>query len=389
MHPVIALALVMVAGVAAIRLPRFPSLPPVLALTGAAGTALLMLGVLFGPLSDVLDDATLTVLTPVLALAIGWVGARFGARFERRWLRRVPRDIWMLAGVQAVAAVVGVALVTAALVVVVPGLRARWPAPRAATILALAALAAVSAPDLVTLAARRADVGPRRARRFRAAAILDSAGGMLLFALVLGGRRFGLLGGLPIALGAGVVVGLLVSWLHRLLGRGDLTVTLLGACLLGAGAGVAAGVPAFFVCAVAAATAMWFSPLRRPMASRLAGWERALCAVLLFLTGALLRVPWLWVIPMGVALAAVRAAARWAAVRYGATPLRALQPLGREAGLASVAAGGIPLALAAGWHLARPGAASAAVLTVTAIAAACGQLAAPACMARAARPREL
>jgi hypothetical protein len=92
---------------------------------------------------------------------------------------------------------------------------------------------------------------------------------------------------------------------------------------------------------------------------------------------------------MGVALAAVRAAARWAAVRYGATPLRALQPLGREAGLAGVAAGGIPLALAAGWHLARPGAASAAVLTVTAIAAACGQLAAPACMARAARPREL
>lgn len=391
MHPVIALALVMVGGVVAIRLPRFPTLPPILTLSSNAGAALLLLGLLLGPWSGVLDDATLAELTPVLALAIGWVGARFGTRFERRWVRRLPRAVWLLAAAQALGAVALVGLVTTVLIVAIPGLRASWPTPRVTTVLALAALAAVSAPDLITLAGRQAGVGPRTLRRWRAAAVLDSAAGALLVTLALGARRFGLAGGVPIAVGSGVLVGLLVAWWQRL-DQDDQTVTLLGASLLGAGAAVAAGVPPFVVCAVAGATALRYSPRPRRLARRFAAWERPMLAVLLLLTGALLRVPFAWVIPAGVLFAGVRLAARWVAVRYGPVLWRGLGPIGQPAGmagLAGVAQGGITMALVAGWHLARPGAGSAALLTAAVIGAACAQLAAPPCMARTARSREL
>lgn len=53
--------------------------------------ALLLLGVLLGPATGVLNDATLRSLAPVLALCLGWTGAAFGSRFQWRFVRQIGR----------------------------------------------------------------------------------------------------------------------------------------------------------------------------------------------------------------------------------------------------------------------------------------------------------
>ena len=390
MHPVIALALVMVAGIAATRLPRFPSIPAPFDVLTLAGTHLLLLGLLLGPFGEVLDDATLQVLSPVTALGLGWVGARLGARFEWRWVRRLPPRVWALAGTQAVAAFVAVALVSALLIKAIPALRATWPSHRWTTVLALGAMAAASAPDLITLLARRLGAAPRLIRTLRAAGVLDAAFGVLAFSLVLGGRRYGIAGGLPVGLVAGGIVGALFFALARLvLAADDMTAPLMGAILLGAGAGYAAGVSSVLVCAVAVASAGPFLERRRQLARRLDSWERSVVAVLLLLTGALLRLPTMWVLALGVLVTAARIAARWAGVRFGQRVWRGLAPPAPDAGLGGVAQGGVVVALAVGWQLSRPGPATAAALAAVVLGVTLSQLAAGPCMARAVRPREL
>jgi hypothetical protein len=174
-----------------------------------------------------------------------------------------------------------------------------------------------------------------------------------------------------------------------LLDADDLTVTMLGACLLGAGAGIAAGVPPFLVCAVAAAGVTRLSPHRVALARRFVTWERPMLGVMLLLTGALLRLPFTWIIPIALAGGIVRGTARWAAVRYGGTLVRRFGAIDRDAGLAGIAQGSVPIALAVGWHTGRPGVASATVLAIVVLGTLAAQLAAPWCMARATRPREL
>jgi len=95
MNPVLALALLAIAGVLVTRLPRFPApRSRTLDLVRAGGAPLVLLGVVLGPGIAVLDRPTLAALAPVSALAVGWVGARLGARCEWRLLRRVRRE-WL------------------------------------------------------------------------------------------------------------------------------------------------------------------------------------------------------------------------------------------------------------------------------------------------------
>src|SRR5438093_158903 len=67
----------------------------------ATGLPLLLAGVLLGPGIGVLDRAVLRALAPITALAIGWLGAGFGARLEWRVVRRVPPTLWGLGIAQA------------------------------------------------------------------------------------------------------------------------------------------------------------------------------------------------------------------------------------------------------------------------------------------------
>src|SRR3989441_659232 len=151
-HPVLALALLAAAGLLATRLPRLALLPhPSLHLDVAivAGAPLVLVGLLLGPGIELVSRPLLHALAPVIALAIGWIGAVLGARCEWRVVRRIPHGAWALAAVSAGAVFLLVALGAWLLARWVPVLGAAW-APRLPTVLGLAAVAAVSAPGTVT-----------------------------------------------------------------------------------------------------------------------------------------------------------------------------------------------------------------------------------------------
>lgn len=308
MDPVLVLVLIIVAGLAATRLPR---VSPRLVNTGllrATGTPLVLLGLLLGPGSGVLNEAVLDALAPLIALAIGWTGAAFGSRIHWRVVRRIPRDLWMLAAVRAGASFLAVAVGVVALAWLIPPLRATWR-PVVVVALALASLAAV-------------------ARRTRGAhhvlATLETAYGAVALALVLAsdhprgpvGGAFGGAGWLILALGSGVLVGVLFLGLARLRDARDLPLGLLGTIAFGAGVGYAMGVSPFVVCAVAAGVIGHRSSEGRLVARRLEAWEGPLYAAFLILAGALFGVSTIWILPAAVLLAALRVGSRWAVGRY-------------------------------------------------------------------------
>jgi hypothetical protein len=284
----------------------------------------------------------------------------------------------------------------------VPALRAAWR-PAVPVVLALAAVAAVSGPGAVELAARTSGVRHAVARTLGTAATLDTALGALAFTLALalghphgagaagGAGRVGAAGWLLLALGSGTLVGMLYLGLARLRESQDQHVILLGTVLFGAGVGYAAGLSPFVVCAVAAALIGNLSPTRRAVVEQLEAWEPPVYAVFLVLAGALLGLPTLWIVPAAAVLAGLRIAARWAAGRYGRR-LTGDPGLPRDVGLAGIAQGGVALALGINFLLIFRGSgapAADAVLTTVVLGIVVAQLAAPVFMNRALRAPEL
>src|SRR5881398_1886937 len=136
-NPVLALGLLAVAGLLAARLPRPSSTrPPSLDLALTAGAPLVLLGLVLGPGIELLARPLWRALAPLTAFAIGWIGAALGARFEWRYVRRIPRGTWLLAGLSATGAFAAVALAVALLARLVPTLGAAWT-PRLPAVLAL------------------------------------------------------------------------------------------------------------------------------------------------------------------------------------------------------------------------------------------------------------
>src|SRR5439155_804784 len=185
-NPVLALGLLAVAGLLAARLPRPSSTrPPSLDLALTAGAPLVLLGLVLGPGIEPRARPLWLALAPLTAFAIGWIGAALGARFEWRYVRRIPRGTWLLAAAGAGAAFLVVALGAWLLARRVPSLAAVW-APRLPTVLGLAAVAAASGPGAVTAVARAVGVAPRLARALSRAAALETAAAALpMYAPVL------------------------------------------------------------------------------------------------------------------------------------------------------------------------------------------------------------
>src|SRR5439155_294278 len=74
---------------------------------------------------------------------------------------------------------------------------------------------------------------------------------------------------------------------------------------------------------------------------------------LFLMMGALLVLPTPWILPAALGLAALRVAVRWAVVRYGRDPLKAVR-LPAQLGLATTAQGGTALAIAMSFFLIYP-----------------------------------
>jgi hypothetical protein len=394
MNPTVALALLALAGLLATRLPRLPTpRSPTLQILYASGMPLLLLGLVLGPGVSLLDRPTLAALAPVTALVVGWVGARLGARWEWRMLRRVPPETYGVVAAQAVAGV-GVGFLAAWLgTKLVPALAAAWT-PRVPAALTLGAVAIIPGAGAMERAARAAGLAPRMARSLRRVALLNAASGTLVCAIALGlshprvgGVLPGWTAGLGLEVGAGVLVGALFLGLARLARDGAaLAFALIAVLLFGAGLAYAADLSPFVVCGLAVVFIVNRSPHRHRVRTLLAAWARPTYELLFVLVGAALTLPTLWVLVAAPVLAALRVLAQWSTVRSGLgyLPAATLPPV---AGLASVAQGASALALALGFSLTHG--AGSAVLTTIAFGVVLTQAVAPAVMRLAAAPPRL
>ncbi len=390
-------------GLLAARLPRRAwRRPPGLQVLLAAGGPLVAVGVALGPGIELLDQPTLRRLAPLTALALGWLGAALGARFEWRYLRRIPRGIWLLAALEAASAFLSVAFGAALLARLRPALAAAW-IPRLPAILTLAAAAAAAGPGAVVLVARIGGVRPRVARAVARVALIEAGCAALALTVPLALHRahastesaeLGWVAWLVFTTGSGALLGLVFRSLTRLRpDRAELGVILLATLLFGAGIGYAADLSPFLVCALAAAVIVNVSPRRHAVRQVLSDSERVAYAGLLVITGALLRLPTAWLLVAAPLLAGLRAAAKWGVVRGGrvAFPLPAVAP---DVGLGTLAQGGVALACGLTFALVYgglgPGPAGAttgagggggAVLATVVLAVAVTDLAAPRLMA--------
>jgi hypothetical protein len=360
-HPLLALALVVVAGIGVTRLTRPAWHHPLLNGILDTGVPFVLLGALLGPGLGVLDHLTLRTVEPVIALGIGWVGASFGARLEWRMVRRISRRTWVVGAALALPVLVTTAATTWALARSVAPLGGAWGHPSAAVALVIAGAA-------TTAASWR---GPRLGRRN---ALLDTTFGTAAVALgvalyhpddALRSIAFTLIGGGAL----GGLITLLARWQDDLTDVG-VAVAVAGAVVAGAGFSYALGLSPFVVCAIIAAVITSLAPAAVRLSAQkvLRRWEILLYAAFLIIAGALLQQFTVWLLPAAVLLALIRAAVRWVTVRFGldqGDPIwRSLPfPAPREFAFPVMRQGAAAVALAAGFDFVR-GDAGAVFLTV-------------------------
>jgi len=356
-HPVLALALLILAGIGVTRLSR-PAFrhPALLNDLLATGVPFLVLGLLLGPGLGVVDKAGLRMLHPVMALAIGWIGALFGARLEWRMVRRISARTWLVGATLAFPVLVVTAVMAWTLGHALPPLAETWGRPLLPAALALGGA-------LTTAASHR---GPRLGRRN---ALLDTAFGAAavtvaiavyhphaaLRSILLTVVAALALGGLFVALARG---GLLAE-------SRDAGIAAFAVILCGAGFSYTAGLSPFVVCGLEAAVFMSFAPAdaRRAVAGVLSRWEVPLYAAFLIVAGALLRPLTGWVLMAALVLALIRVLVRWVTVRFGldqVDPVWRSLPFAppREFAHSVIRQGATAVALAASFDLVRgtPGA---------------------------------
>jgi hypothetical protein len=265
--------------------------------------------------------------------------------------------------------------------------------PALPAVLTIAAAATVSGPGAVALAAESAGIRRVWAHAMGLAAALDTAFGALGFTLALAiyhpnqpvlGTVLAWYEWLFLAVGSGLLIGVVFLWLSRLERHGDIGIPVLGTVLLGSGVGYAADLSPFVVCAIGAALIVNFSRDRRRIRQLLIAWEHPIHAIFLIIAGALLRLPTAWILLAAALLAAVRVFAKWIPVRYARGVLRA-HALPPNMGLAAVAQGGVALALGINFYITYGGAAAGAVVTTIVVGTAFAQLLAPPLMVWALR----
>lgn len=331
-HPLLALALILVAGIGMTRLRSRPSfaLPASLQAVIASGALFVVLGLLLGPGLRVLDGAVLRALAPIGALGIGWIGAGLGTRLEWRMLRRIPGRGWLRGAALTLPVFAISAAVVWGVMRLVPELATAWR-PVLPAILTLAAATTVSA-------------GPSREKAVRRAGLLDT-----VIATAAAGAALILVHPQPVrVLVLTVLAGAVPAGLW-LLARPRDGLALTSLILLSAGIAYAGGISPFVVCALLTALIASFGPpeARRDTGVVLRDGERVIYPAFLIVVGALLQIPTPWVLAAGVALAGLRALLRWATVRFGVRwqalaglpPARAFVTMGQGAAAVAIAAG--------------------------------------------------
>ena len=355
-HPLLAVALLLIAGIGVLRLTHARALPPLprpLQAIVAGGLPLVLIGPLLGPGLRLFDAGVTRALTPIFALGAGWIGAAFGTRLEWRMMRRIPWRGWLRGAAVALPVFALTALVVWVLLRSIPALGAVWSgAGRRAVILTLAAAATVSTGIGRIKAARRAGLFDTILAALTAAAAVPlvqshAVRGVIVTLLAAGGGA------------------LLWLWI-----KPRKSLVLAGVVLLASGAAYAAGASPFVVCALLTALVVSFGPpdVKREIGGQLGAWEPGIYAAFLIVAGAWLRLPTLWLLALGAGLAVLRSAVRWGTVRFGRR-WHALTVVPPATAFVPVAQGAAAVAIVAGFTLVRGDGAILTAVLVSVLAA--------------------
>ncbi len=317
----------------------------------AVGGPFLFVGFVLGPhLLQVFSLGTISQLTPLLALGLGWIGLLFGLQLDRDHLRRFPPRYLTLALLQA-----GIAFC----IVFVLGylVTDAWFSLRLdAIVLVAAATACVSTPAAIALISNTYQTRGRITRLLFFVASLDAVVGVVALGLVHAGFNTGLLGrgGLnslfelfAISILLGCFFGVLFLSLTRVRPRSqELLLLLIGLVLFAAGTSFYLSLSPLFVCMIAGAVIGNLSPMRRRVYAALSSWEKPIYIIMLVLAGALLEFSSWWIVPLVLAYIGARILAKW----LGGVAAAKLSILGANVpasfGLALTPQGGLSLAIA-------------------------------------------
>jgi hypothetical protein len=318
------------------------------------GAHFLLLGFLLGPaVLGLLDLEALGQFSPLLGLALGWIGLVFGLQLDRAALKQFPRSF------------LGLALGQAALTFLLCLAVGLWAARSfgvqgdAVTLLVLAAAATacISTPAGVAMVSANFRAKGRVRDLLFFVASLDAAVGItalhLGYAWMHGSSVLSARGEAPgwawamAGVLLGVVCALIFVWLGRLRpSREELVLYLLGISALSAGAALQLQISPLFVGMVTGAAITNLDPQWHRVFRLMERWEKPIYLILLLLAGAALRFQTWWVLPLALVYALVRGCAK---ALSGAVLVRTLKfPFSPPAGLGLglVSQGGISIAMA-------------------------------------------
>lgn len=329
--------------------PARTPLGPRLLLT--TGTHFLLLGLLVGPILNLVTTEIIVQLEPFLALGLGWIGLMFGLQLDQRHLRLFPPSYLLFTILQAIATFGIFWGIGYAAVRLTPGL----PPGADVAILAAASTAAVSTPAGVALISRTFRLQGKLARFLFYVSSLDALVGIVALQITyavyhpstLGPGTMGWALWLGAALANGIIFGVFFLWITRPKPeREELILFLVGVVIFQAGTALYLGVSPLFVAAVTGMVVGNLSPARRRVYSVLEAWEKPIYVILLILAGAMITWPTWLVLPIAAAYLLLRGAGKViggsVATRVVRLPFRA--PAG--AGLGLIPQGGISLAMA-------------------------------------------
>lgn len=276
------------------------------------GTHFLFIGFLLGPHAlGLLTLEAVEQLFPLLALGLGWVGFLFGMQLDRENLRQFPRAFYVFAFGQAILTFVIFAALgwVAFFVIGIQGEAAHL------LVLGAAAVASVTTPAGIALVSTTFMAKGEVRRLLFFVGSLDALVGIMALQviysfyyapdLLLGLGDVATPAWTVVALGLGVVLGILFLWItRRKAGPEEMVLFLMGIAALGSGAALQLHLSPLFVAVVLGAVVANLSPERQRIFAVLERWEKPVYLVFLLLAGAYLQfaTPWVVALAMGYAV---------------------------------------------------------------------------------------
>mgnify|MGYP006285499087 CR=1 FL=1 len=328
--------------------------PPGPRLVFRTGTHFLFLGLFLGPqLLGFLTPEAIRQLFPLLGLGLGWIGFLFGLQLDRRNLGFFP-PVYLVAAMAQALLTLLIFLGGGWLVLEGLGMMGQG---EALLLAGAAATACVSTPAGIALISTNYLVRGKVRDLLFFVASLDALVGIVALQVIYSLFPPGnLVGGLPldpalewvlVALGLGAVCGILFLWLTRPRPGGEeLVLFLLGMAAFASGAALELQLSPLFVSVTMGAVVANLSPDPQRVYRVLQEWEKPIYVVFLMLAGALLQFPTLWILPLALGYALLRALGKVLGnfLVVKTTPLPFRPP--RRLGLGLLPQGGISLAMA-------------------------------------------